>query len=155
VTARGTLSALLDTYQDALDAVQRNGDIRGGGNESVVLLMSNLWHEGSYAELERGLKDMRANSPVLYWNVAETYTRAPTKLTTGCPVCKQETTQRHRHKDGATFKKVAPQRISIRVVSKAVRPVLVQDGITWLERWFEARGVTPFLPRELYESVAA
>lgn len=82
---------LLYTYQDALCTWRDVDDGTRGFTDSRLLLMSKWWHEGSYAELEATLREMRRrgfdaetyrDTPLrrLYWQVNAWYF-APIKIT--------------------------------------------------------------------------
>lgn len=139
---------LLEWYQDALEGWREVGT--GDGEGMGVELMGVAWHHPSYQELERARLEMRDALPRTYWHLAERYIRPVTQVALRCPNChavgdwprpghKQPT---HRH--GGL--RVEFARASVLVVSGAVRPELVADGVRWLAVAF--RG-DPFVPDTL------
>jgi hypothetical protein len=154
-SSRDILLALLDSFVDARDALHRDAELGHNAPDSVCLLFGPLWHEGSYAQLERALIDMRSQQPVLYWHIAERFTRCTSKRAWGCPQCKRITNQKCAHRDGGLRRKYEPTWISVKAVSFAVKEDAVEAGIAWLDRWFAERKLTPYLPDELFARLAA
>lgn len=156
---------LLRTYHDVqLPELGMGSD----SSDDRVLLMSKLWHEGSYKELHRALYVMRAERPSEYWHVAERYLRCTRRQTMGCPECGQWTPEHvnhHKHRNKLTGKPekvhrgpIVEERWNPRVewcdkcvLGKACSCALGR-GLEYLS--LEFRG-EPFLPAELYKLVAA
>lgn len=68
--------ALLRSYRDVCETLQR-GDTGGTFYpDSRLLQMPNAWHAGSYAELEDALRRLRSMGPAHYWNLSERYLRS-------------------------------------------------------------------------------
>lgn len=92
--------ALLDTYNDARETLQAGAKGEGGGG---YLQMPNLWHQGSYADLERTLLVMRAlgqkgsimeygtgqrmSLRIAYWHVDQWWISAERRVARACPWC--------------------------------------------------------------------
>ena len=73
---RERVLALLRTYNDARETLQR-GDAGGRFDpDSRELAMPNAWHEGDYAALEDALRQLRGLTPHHYWHLAERYIRS-------------------------------------------------------------------------------
>jgi hypothetical protein len=152
LTSREIVVELLRTYADACGP----GELGEGsdGADDRLLLMSRLWHQGSYRELGRCLLIMRAREPRLYWHTAHRYLRVTTRITLGCPGCGKATREgtRHTHHDGFRSRRFERGRIVEERWHPRVDLRLVDEGIAWLVR--EHRG-PPQLPPELFALVAA
>jgi hypothetical protein len=160
---RETVVYLLETYPDVLLS-ERDG-VAGATRESRELHLSKMFHEGSYAELERTLKWMRNQGwqkavdgvalHKLHWHVMEWYIRSE-RVRREIP----KTAKKNgkvvvlRDKDGKPV--TTPMMVYRR--HPDVRQARVELGVTWLvEHWDEANpeGRRPQLPRELWEVMAA
>lgn len=152
LTPRETIiRTLLEWYQDALEGWREVGT--GDGDGMGVQLLGVAWHHSSYQELERDRMAMRDRAPDLYWHVAERYIRPSGQVALRCPRClevgdwprKGHKAPTHRHSGS----RVEFVRASVLVVSAAVRPELVVDGVRWLSRAFLG---DPFVPDSLKPS---
>lgn len=114
-----TVVALLDTYHDAQETLQAGANM--GDGDGGYLTMPNLWHQGSYAELERVLRTMRslAKQKVVrytdngaektmplgtaYWHAREWWIDSTCRIALACPNCPPADRKRferlpHKHK---------------------------------------------------------
>ena len=145
------LVELLRTYHDVqLPELGMGSD----SSDDRVLLMSHLWHQGSYKELHRSLYVMRAERPAEYWHVAERYLRCTRRQTVGCPECGQWTPEniRHRHYINGRHQKVERGPIIEERWHRKVDAVSLERGLDYLSTEFRGE---PFLPDEIYRLVAA
>lgn len=148
LTVRETVLELLRTYQEITCTLNGAADWLGGATGSRTLyrdFQKNPYFIGSYRALESILVAMRDTEPALYWAVAETYVRAPTRII--------EVKQTRKAKNNKTVTETI--RKAVPVVSKAVRPEDLSAGVDWLAAEFTRRGITPFLPTEIWEHAAA
>lgn len=156
------IRVLLDWYKDALETMDRSGDLSyGGAPGSVCLLMSDMWRHPSYVELERVLREFRSAKPYLWWHVRERFiTNTPrTVLRCPYPACGEvkevaakhfvnredgtrHVTLNHRHAGSNVFFVLALEP----VLSKAIDDGLVDDGIRWVAAAFRGE---PFVPKEI------
>ena len=137
---------LLEWYQDALEGWRTNG---AHGERGNMPLAGRTWNHPSYQELERSRMRMRDAEPELYWHIAERFIRPSTQIALRCPRCQgvEEWPKRgHRQKSHKHGKRVELMRASVLVVSGAVVPALVVNGVRWLAVDF--RG-DPFVPDDI------
>lgn len=143
---------MLRSYEDVCgpgDRGQGSGEI----TEDRLLLMNPLWREGSFPELTRCLIEMRGREKPLYWHVAERYLRARRRqVRDHCPVCLCPTDTVHTHHHHGLTQRFTPTDVIVEVWHAKVDLAKVERGVDWLVT--EHRG-PPFLPRELYDMVAA
>lgn len=145
---------LLRTYQEVTCTLNGAEDWTGGKPGSRTLFRpsrelgfkaTHPYFEGSYRQLEDILRAMRTVRPVEYWAVAETYIRCEKRV-----IEVQVTRKAKNHKTVTlTERRVVP------VASGAVRPAELEAGVAWIVGEFGRRGLTPFLPTEIYSQVAA
>lgn len=152
LSAQEIVVELLSTYRDVAGAGER-----GEGSDRAddrLLLMSPLYHEGTYAELERCLHVLRCRERALHWHVAERYLRSTRRVTLGCPGCGRPTPEgaQHSHHDGLRTRRFERGRIVELRWHPHVDLRKVDAGVDWLVR--EHRG-TPYLPREIFLLVAS
>ena len=152
LSAQEVVVELLRTYPEVCGAGER-----GEGSDRAddrLLLMSRLWHEGSYRELHRCLLDMREREKSLYWHTAERYLRLRRRRTVGCPECRMETRpgERHEHYANGRRQRFERQPFLQEVWHRDVELTKVDAGVDWLVH--EHRGA-PFLPREIFLLVAS
>jgi len=152
LSAQEVVVELLRTYPEVCGAGER-----GEGSDRAddrLLLMSRLWHEGSYRELHRCLLLVRERERSFYWHVAERYLRPRRRRTLGCPECQQETRtgERHEHYANGRRQRLERQPFLQDVWHPRVELRKVEAGIDWIVA--EHRGV-PYLPRELFLLVAS
>lgn len=144
--------AMLEFYMELCGP----GDMGAGSDypDSRPLQYHPLWLQGSFFELARCLLLMRDEEKHLYWNVAERYLRATTRITMGCPGCGKATSEgiRHSHHDGMRARRFDRGRIVEHRWHPRVDLAKVDAGISWIAA--EHRG-PPYLPTELYALLAA
>jgi hypothetical protein len=141
---KAIILTLLEWWKDVTESWN---DGAGAGDFGQPMLNPALNHP-SYRELERLRIIMRVEEPVLYWNLRERYLVSVTRNADVCPVCHKagiEATEGlpHRHKLEGRLRKVEPVRAVVTVVSKAVRPELVDLAVGWLADNFRGE---PFVP---------
>lgn len=131
-----TLEWLLKTFNEAQEPLQRGAGGAGGSDfGDRLLLMPQIWHEGSYKAVESAMKRLRAAQPRLYWHVRQRYLLSETRIS--------EIRQTKRGVKGKYT-------VCTRVVEEKWHPKvdmrLVREGLEWLE----AEIATPlYLPREI------
>lgn len=147
------IATLLEWYE----AVRESWNDGLGAGDYGLPMLCPVYNHPSYRELDRLLDEMRSAEPVIYWNIAQRYVYAPTKVVLRCPRCGPkperieasllhprdalQATEDLHHKHGGTLVKLNPVRV--RVPSQAIRPELISAGIEWLdERWMGE----PFVP---------
>lgn len=75
-----TLHAMLESFNDLRDLLDRSGDIAYSGQHSSVMLVHSRLFTDSFRELERCLRAMRDLEPRLYHAVAERYLRSVRRM---------------------------------------------------------------------------
>lgn len=155
-----TITTLLEWYKDAVETMNRSGDMAYGGRPgSVCLLMGDLWWHRSYKELDRVLREFQSAEPNLWWHVRERYITNTERTVLMCPVCDaiSEVASRHfnyneekgtrtvklKHKHGG--QSVFFVLKTVPVLSKAIRPEDVAAGISWIAEHFTGKLVMPDL----------
>lgn len=149
------ISTLLEWYEDVLNSWH---DGRGNGDYGYPMCNA-VYNHPSYRELERLLVELRSTDPAVYWNVAQRYLYAPTKVVLRCSSCgpkpdKPEAALLHPldepqppfgverfHRHGWNVVTLRPQKV--RAPSLAIDPRLVAAGISWLDEHWVGE---PFVP---------
>lgn len=154
------IGTLLEWYEAVLNSWH---DVRAAGDHGYPRVCPVLNHP-SYRELERLLPMLRDHDPVVYWDVAQRYLYAPSKVVLRCSSCgpkpdhpsygllhpKDEVMGADRwHNHGRTVVQLRPARV--RVPSKAIEPKHLTVGIAWLEENWRGE---PFVPDFEARSVA-
>jgi hypothetical protein len=165
LTQRETVVALLETYRDVLLP-----DLPAVGSitlraDSRLLQLNKLYHDGSYAELERVLKWMRNQGyqqayegvalHKLHWHVMEWYIRAE-KVRRNVPRTMKKSGKVVQLRDVEGRLVTTPKIVYRR--HKDAREKKVDLGVDWmLLSWDKVnpKGRRPQLPRDLLEVLAA
>jgi hypothetical protein len=157
LTARETVVELLRTYQDVTCPLNSAGDWIGGGPGSRMHWREphgkniHPYYEGSYRTLEAILRHMQSGGGLAgderyelakwCWAVAQTYV-----------VCERRMAER-KAKNNRTVTVI--ERFTEPVRNGAVRQDELDLGVDWITAEFSRRGASPFLPREILQTVAA
>jgi uncharacterized C2H2 Zn-finger protein len=151
------IETLLLHYQDAIETLDRSGDMAySGAPGSVCLLMGELWRHPSYQELERTLKRFSSAKPVLWWDVRERYITNTARTVLACPRCDAITEVAAKHfkerEDGTRTVSLKHKHggepvffvlRSIPVLSRAIRPENVEAGVRWIAKSFKGDVFVP------------
>lgn len=143
------IRTLLEWYQDTVEGWRTDG---GGDGRMGAPLAVRAWNHPSYQELERSRNRMRDAAPTTYWHVAERYIRPTSRIALRCPRCQgveEWPKPGHKPKTHKHGGRVDLARASVIVVSAAVVPALVVEGVRWISVDF--RG-DPFVPDDLVRS---
>lgn len=148
MTRRERIVVLLENYMDVENGLQEGTSFAN----DPIHLMCRAWNHPSYVELRRCVYALRDSEPVPYWNLAETYFRAPSVRMAACPRCDRTMPAKHvgsLHKHGPKTFALIPR--MVKRVSLAVRPELVSQAIDWIEREYEG---DVFVPDDLLATAA-
>lgn len=151
LSAEERVIELLRTLAEAREAWDGRADGEG------VLLMPSMWREGSYAELEARLIDLRSEQRPLWWHVCHRYRFGETRVIMASVI---------RRRAGATFAlpprtelvaggpSVGSKHALCRVYqwSDRVRPEVVVEGIdTLTASMYAGRFERIWLPAVVYD----
>lgn len=149
---------LLETFNEAQQSALGARDGQGGGEGSLPL-MSELWHHGSYARLEKLLSQMKSERSSQYIHVRMRYLDAQDTVIEARVIRRsikgaEVRLPPHTVARGQPAIKAGhgTARVAVRRWSPKVRLEKVRRGVDWLT--VEMNG-NAFLPREILEVVAA
>lgn len=148
------IEVLLSWWMDVLEGWQEAG--RGSGDLGLKM-MSRAWNSRAYRELHRCLIALRDENNPVYWHVSQRY-QAAKRTVLACPRCEKvsEVAAKHfavkrgvrhvtlKHKHGGETVFFALK--AVPVVSAAVDPAIVAEGVRWLAARFEGE---VFIPNDL------
>jgi hypothetical protein len=154
LTRRDTLIELIRSLEDVL--LDENGS-PGDRRDSRILKHHPLYHQGSYAELERTLRLCRDRQPVSYWHLAERYIRCrrrhlDVKVVNGRYQLPSYTAAQYDNSGRFKGKTLTVKDVQVETWNPAVRLGKVDRALDFLSHQF--RGA-PTLPREILDAVAA
>jgi len=157
LSQRETIIELTRTLSEARDADGLTGEPSGDRSDRLLLL-SHIYHQGSYAELERCLCRLRDWHQGCYWHFTQRYAAIERRQTLGCPECGRATEVgvQHIHRVNRKSRKVARGPIIEERWHPGVDMTRVDRALDFLEAdWKRHEVRPPQLPVELFQVLAA
>ncbi len=157
LSQRETIIELARTLNNARDADGLT-DEPSGDRSDRLLLNAYIYHQGSYAELERCLYRLRDWHQECYWHFTERYLASERRQTLGCPECGQATEAgvQHMHRVNRKLRKVERGPIIEERWHSDVDLARVDRALDFLViDWARHEARPPQLPVELFQVLAA
>ena len=129
-----SIAVLLEHYRDVLDGIP---DREHRGSDDLLALMCPAWNHRSYQQLERRLRDLKAERPKLHAKLETRYLRYTERRVAWCKRCGEHPASHvgnvHRHPPGRS---VSLKPKMLRVLPRNDDPAGVAQALDWLEaRW--------------------